>query len=109
MVVSRLLDVLYVTDDKKPRYRTERVQFSYRYVIHEKTEEDECWISFKDMVEHPQKNQFVGCLYSTMLWRLLASPDAHTCLDTSVITFILSSYVHRRFLLVSSGYPFNTF
>ena len=94
---------MYITDDKKPKEPySECLQFSYRCVINDKTKEiqrssSERWISFKEMVEHPNENQVVGCLYATILWRLLASPDAHTCVDTSVITFILSSYVHRRF------------
>ncbi len=43
------------------------MNFTYRYVVNGKEGDDYHWITLKEMQEHPNEEQFVGCLYELVV------------------------------------------
>jgi hypothetical protein len=56
-----------IDDNTKPkRPRRDRMLFAYRYIVDDKEEEDYNWITLNDMFDHPEEEEFVGCLYELL-------------------------------------------
>ena len=52
-----------IDDNTKPkRRRRDRMCFAYRCVVNAVEEDDYSWITLNEMLEHPDEEQFVGCI-----------------------------------------------